>query len=148
MKKIISFLVLLIVVLQGYAITAEELYKEFKGKPDAEAFEVGKFGLAFARPFTKGLKLHSLAVLSLDECADEVKAEFFAKVGELDESKYQQVVKEQDEVENTTIYVVVDGDICTDLLVITSGEECVMIHMKGKMTTEELEAFAEEKIKK
>ena len=105
MKKIIATLALIIVCQGIFAQNIDTLFSQFKDKEGADYMNIPTLMLKFMRTFTKsnndksyrfikGIK--SVKVLDMEDCTQEVKAEFLQEVQKLNLNGYETLLGKPD----------------------------------------------------
>ncbi|MDK2852994.1 MAG: hypothetical protein PWQ38_1259 [Proteiniphilum sp.] len=115
--------------------TLKELYREFSGAEHVTKVNLNGLALMFAKPFMEkeGMgKVTSIRVLSLEECAPEVKERFSrAALGFRDEG-YELFLNANDQDEKARIFVKIEDQLIREMVIMTMGDDPALVHLKGK----------------
>ena len=148
MKKIIATLALIIACQATFAQNIDTLFSQFKDKEGADYMNIPTLMLKFMRTFTKsnndksyrfikGIK--SVKVLDMEDCTQEVKAEFLQKVQKLNLNGYETLVQTKEDGEEVQLIAKMDEENINDLIILITGkDECGLTLMKGKIKKEDI----------
>ena len=148
MKKIIATLALIIACQGIFAQNIDTLFSQFKDKEGADYMNIPTLMLKFMRTFTKsnndksyrfikGIK--SVKVLDMEDCTQEVKAEFLQKVQKLNLNGYETLVQTKEDGEEVQLIAKMDEENINDLIILITGkDECGLTLMKGKIKKEDI----------
>ena len=148
MKKIIATLALLIACQATFAQNIDTLFSQFKDKEGADYMNIPTLMLKFMRTFTKsnndksyrfikGIK--SVKVLDMEDCTQEVKAEFLQEVQKLNLNGYETLVQTKEDGEEVQLIAKMDEENINDLIILITGkDECGLTLMKGKIKKEDI----------
>ena len=148
MKKIIATLALIIACQGTFAQNIDTLFSQFKDKEGADYMNIPTLMLKFMRTFTKsnndksyhfikGIK--SIKVLDMEDCTQEVKAEFLQEAKKLKWNGYETLVQTKEDGEEVQIIAKIDKGNINDLIILITGkEDCGITLMKGKSKKEDI----------
>ena len=148
MKKIIATLALIIACQGTFAQNIDTLFSQFKDKEGADYMNIPTLMLKFMRTFTKsnndksyhfikGIK--SVKVLDMEDCTQEVKAEFLQEEKKLKLNGYETLVQTKENGEEVQIIAKIDRENINDLIILITGkEDCGLTFMKGKIKKEDI----------
>ena len=148
MKKIIATLALIIACQGTFAQNIDTLFSQFKDKEGADYMNIPTLMLKFMRTFTKsnndksyhfikGIK--SVKVLDMEDCTQEVKAEFLQEAKKLKLNGYETLVQTKENGEEVQIIAKIDRENINDLIILITGkEDCGLTFMKGKIKKEDI----------
>ena len=148
MKKIIATLALIIACQATFAQNIDTLFSQFKDKEGADYMNIPTLMLKFMRTFTKsnndksyrfikGVK--SVKVLDMEDCTQEVKAEFLQEAKKLKLSGYETLLKTKEDGEEVQLIAKMDEENINDLIILITGkDECGLTLMKGKIKKEDI----------
>lgn len=148
MKKIIATLALIIACQGTFAQNIDTLFSQFKDKEGADYMNIPTLMLKFMRTFTKsnndksyhfikGIK--SVKVLDMEDCTQEVKAEFLQEAKKLKLNGYETLVQTNEDGEEVQIIAKIDRENINDLIILITGkEDCGLTFMKGKIKKEDI----------
>ena len=154
MKKIIATLALIIACQATFAQNIDTLFSQFKDKEGADYMNIPTLMLKFMRTFTKsnndksyrfikGIK--SVKVLDMEDCTQEVKAEFLQEAKKLKLSGYETLVQTKEDGEEVQLIAKMDEENINDLIILITGkDECGLTLMKGKIKKEDIEVIMTE----
>ena len=148
MKKIIATLALIIACQATFAQNIDTLFSQFKDKEGADYMNIPTLMLKFMRTFTKsnndksyrfikGVK--SVKVLDMEDCTQEVKAEFLQEVQKLNLNGYETLLQTKEDGEEVQLIAKMDEENINDLIILITGkDECGLTLMKGKIKKEDI----------
>ena len=148
MKKIIATLALIIACQATFAQNIDTLFSQFKDKEGADYMNIPTLMLKFMRTFTKsnndksyrfikGIK--SVKVLDMEDCTQEVKAEFLQEAKKLKLSGYETLLQTKEDGEEVQLIAKMDEENINDLIILITGkDECGLTLMKGKIKKEDI----------
>ena len=148
MKKIIATLALIIACQATFAQNIDTLFSQFKDKEGADYMNIPTLMLKFMRTFTKsnndksyrfikGIK--SVKVLDMEDCTQEVKAEFLQEVQKLNLNGYETLVQTKEDGEEVQLIAKMDEENINDLIILITGkDDCGLTFMKGKIKKEDI----------
>ena len=148
MKKIIATLALIIACQATFAQNIDTLFSQFKDKEGADYMNIPTLMLKFMRTFTKnnndksyrfikGIK--SVKVLDMEDCTQEVKAEFLQEVQNLNLNGYETLLQTKEDGEEVQLIAKMDEENINDLIILITGkDECGLTLMKGKIKKEDI----------
>ena len=148
MKKIIATLALIIACQATFAQNIDTLFCQFKNKEGADYMNIPTLMLKFMRTFTKsnndksyhfikGIK--SVKVLDMENCTQEVKAEFLQEVQKLNLNGYETLVQTKEDGEEVQLIAKMDEESINDLIILITGkDDCGLTFMKGKIKKEDI----------
>lgn len=145
----LSLLLLSAAVLPAGAQNVESLYERYAGKPGAESVSVGQFWInlaklvvAFGQEETDiALKtlshISAVRVADLSGCSEKVLAQFAEDVEKCELGGYVVLTEVHEDGDDARVLVRKEGDIITEMVVISAGEDPAIIQIEGKITEEE-----------
>ena len=148
MKKIIATLALIIACQATFAQNIDTLFSQFKDKEGADYMNIPTLMLKFMRTFTKsnndksyhfikGIK--SVKVLDMEDCTQEVKAEFLQEVQKLHLNGYETLLQTKEDGEEVQLIAKMDEENINDLIILITGkDDCGLTLMKGKIKKEDI----------
>ena len=148
MKKIIATLALIIACQGIFAQNIDTLFSQFKDKEEADYMNIPTLMLKFMRTFTKsnndksyrfikGIK--SVKVLDMEDCTQEVKAEFLQEAKKLKLSGYETLLQTKEDGEEVQLIAKMDEENINDLIILITGkDDCGLTLMKGKIKKEDI----------
>lgn len=148
MKKIIATLALIIACQATFAQNIDTLFSQFKDKEGADYMNIPTLMLKFMRTFTKsnndksyrfikGIK--SVKVLDMEDCTQEVKAEFLQEVQNLNLNGYETLLQTKEDGEEVQLIAKMDEENINDLIILITGkDDCGLTLMKGKIKKEDI----------
>ena len=148
MKKIIATLALIIACQATFAQNIDTLFSQFKDKEGADYMNIPTLMLKFMRTFTKsnndksyrfikGVK--SVKVLDMEDCTQEVKAEFLQEAKKLKPSGYETLLQTKEDGEEVQLIAKMDEENINDLIILITGkDDCGLTLMKGKIKKEDI----------
>ena len=149
MKKLILSLLIIVASVSAQGQTPGDLFSRFKGAKDAEYVHLGKLAFALLRPFTKGEEdagarmamrsVRSIRTLDLEDCADDVKRKFTQMAQGLKTHGYEELVSSNEDGERALIIMRQKKNVIRELLILSSGDDCSMVQLKGKIRPDDVE---------
>ena len=110
---------------------------------DGEAVEVVcmKFDYGPMRIHEMSAQLNGdLAVLELEDCSKKVKDDFADAVSKLNTSKYETLVKSNDDDEKVNILLKTSKDTIKEMLIVDiDGDEATLVQIKGKIKRSDID---------
>ena len=158
MKKIIATLALIIACQATFAQNIDTLFSQFKDKEGADYMNIPTLMLKFMRTFTKsnndksyrfikGIK--SVKVLDMEDCTQEVKAEFLQEAKKLKLSGYETLLQTKEDGEEVQLIAKMDEENINDLIILITGkDDCGLTLMKGKIKKEDIAQLVNEQTSK
>ena len=146
MKKIIMmFALMLMATTNLMAQTADDIFNEFKDKPNVQFVNLPKALMSLAANGVEDQdkkdllkKMDSMRVLDIEDDAQLLK-QFEKKVQTLSKKGYEQMVNSNDDGEKAQVLVKTKGDAITEMLVISiDGTEGAMIQICGNIRPEDV----------
>ena len=143
----LSLLLLSAAVLPAGAQNVKSLYERYAGKPGAES--VSKLVVAFGQEETElsddetdiALKtlshINAVRVADLSGCSEKVLAQFAEDVEKCELGGYVLLTEVHDDGDDARVLVRKEGDLITEMVVISAGEDPAIIQIEGKITEEE-----------
>ena len=148
MKKIIATLALIIACQATFAQNIDTLFSQFKDKEGADYMNIPTLMLKFMRTFTKsnndksyrfikGIK--SVKVLDMEDCTQEVKAEFLQEAKKLKLSGYETLLQTKEDGEEVQLIAKKNNETIRELIILITGkDDCGLTLMKGKIKKEDI----------
>ena len=148
MKKIIATLALIIACQATFAQNIDTLFSQFKDKEGADYMNIPTLMLKFMRTFTKsnndksyrfikGIK--SVKVLDMEDCTQEVKAEFLQEVQNLNLNGYETLLQTKEDGEEVQLIAKMDEENINDLIILITGkDDCGLTLLKGEIKKEDI----------
>lgn len=152
----LSLLLLSAAVLPAGAQNVESLYERYAGKPGAESVSVGQFWInlaklvvAFGQEETEmsddetevALKtlshISAVRVADLSGCSEKVIAQFAEDVEKCELGGYVLLTEVHDDGDDARVLVRKEGDLITEMVVVSAGVDPAIIQIEGKITEEE-----------
>ena len=158
MKKIIATLALIIACQATFAQNIDTLFSQFKDKEGADYMNIPTLMLKFMRTFTKsnndksyrfikGVK--SVKVLDMEDCTQEVKAEFLQEIQKLHLNGYETLLQTKEDGEEVQLIAKMDEENINDLIILITGkDDCGLTLMKGKIKKEDIAQLVNEQTSK
>ena len=151
MKKVLFTLLLAMATFAVNATTPDEIFAMFKHMPNASYTHLPKLlikaGLALgkdddddddAKDIAK--KVSSISVLELEDCSKKVKDDFAEAVSKLNTSKYETLVKSNDDDEKVNILLKTSKDTIKEMLIVDiDGDEATLVQIKGKIKRSDID---------
>lgn len=125
-------------------MTIGSLYNDFANERDAERVSVGGLLMLVAKPFINKYgcgNISSVRVLSLEECAPEVKSRFNEQARKFRDKRYELFLNANDDDERTRIFLRFDKNTVREMVIISMGDEPALITLKGKIRPEDIERW-------
>ncbi|HIZ87465.1 MAG TPA: DUF4252 domain-containing protein [Candidatus Coprenecus pullistercoris] len=152
----LSLLLLSAAVLPAGARNVKSLYELYADKPGAESVSVGRFWINLAKLVVAfgqeeaGLSddetdialktlshINAVRVADLSGCSEKVLAQFAEDVEKCETGDYVVLTEVHDDGDDARVLVRKDGDIISELVVISAGDDPAIIQIEGKITEEE-----------
>ena len=140
----LSLLLLSAAVLPAGAQNVESLYERYADKPGAESVSVGQFWInlaklvvAFGQEETELSDISAVRVADLSGCSEKVLAQFAEDVEKCELGGYVVLTEVHEDGDDARVLVRMEGDLITEMVVISAGEDPAIIQIEGKITEEE-----------
>ena len=149
MKKILLAIILMITCACHLdAQTVDDLFKEFKGKTNAEYIEIPKVMMSMASAFVNKedgsdivKRVDHIKILNIENNPQLCQA-FAQKATNLKKEGYETMVNSNEENEKTMVLVKTKKDNITEMVVLNiETNECSLIQIKGKLRPSDMENF-------
>ena len=147
MKKTIFTIMLMTVWAANMAAqSVDDLFKEFKNKPNVEFIEIPKAMMSMASTFAKKddgsdiiKRVNHLTILNIDNNSQLCQA-FAQKAISLSRNGYETMVNSNEDNEKTLVLVKTKNDNITEMVVLNiEPNECSLIQIKGKLRPSDIE---------
>lgn len=153
MKKLFLTMCLVIAAHTAFAQTAGSLIDQFKNEPKAEFVHIPRLMMALGKIVAKSCiddeddrksydivkKISSMRVLDLGYCPSDTKQRFRNALGNLNTKGYEELVRVNDDGENTRILTKMKGGKICELLILNGGsDDCTIVEIKGEIRTGDL----------
>ena len=119
--------------------SVDQLFTEFAKEKGVTRVGIGKFVMGIAGLFTDVMGVDGVEVLSFDECNLSVKERLNAAITSLKDKDYETLISVNEDTERTKILVKTDGESIRELIVMTSGDDPVLVRIKGKIKPSDIE---------
>ena len=94
-------------------------------------------------------KIKSIKVLDLESCTASVKERFSKKVNRLSLKGYDELMRVNDEGEKVRVLMKTKKETIRELLFVCTGkEDCTLVQINGKFTTEDIDKLVNQETKK
>jgi hypothetical protein len=153
MKKGIFITMLVLLICQGcyskeknsknQEYTVEQLFRSFSKEKKTVHVKVGEFAFSIASIFedTRGVK--DVEVFAFEECENDIKQRFNDAIKNLKDKSYETLVSTSENGERTKILVKIKDDIINEVVVLTGGDEPVLIRIKGKIKPDDVKSVVQ-----
>ncbi len=145
MKKLVFIFTLLIgAYYVSYAQTPSDIYSMFSGEKNVVALDIsGSFGkmMNLDDEFLKNVE--SVTVLVLNDCVQSLKDKFSKEVGSLNTDGYETLIRVNRDDKTVKVLAKGNDDVIKEMLVVVSGQENVLVVVKGTMSRSELMSKSE-----
>lgn len=148
MKRIFGVLTVMMLFCQlGYAQTINDLFDEFEDEEGVDYVNISSTMMRLAKLFMseeekeemEGADVKSIKVLSLEGCSSEVKARFREKAKNLNDKKFELLLKAKNDGTWANIYGIVKDEWVKALAVIAFDEnDCALIYLKGTFSLQKI----------
>ena len=119
--------------------SVDRIFAEFAKEKGVVRVGLGKFTMSLASLFTDVMGVDGVEVLSFDECNLSVKERLNAAITSLKDKDYETLISVNEDTERTKILVKTDGESIRELIVMTSGDDPVLVRIKGKIKPSDIE---------
>lgn len=146
MKKTIIALALLLGVCQvGFGQTVEALFGKYKNEKHAEYVNLTPFLFGVAKLFVPSdeggnmvKRIRSVCVLDMGDCSSSIKERFAREVKQCRFKEYEELMRATEDGEQVRVLLKQKKEVIRDLLVLVTGDDCTMVHIKGKIRKSDL----------
>lgn len=145
MRKMKWIVVAMLCIAQmSYGQSIEQLFNTFKNKEGANTVHVGGFTMKMASLFTETMGVQSVDVLELAECSSDTKQHFQESLAAFQDPAFETVITSNEASGRTKVLFKIEEDHIREILLYTTGNDCSLIHIKGKISPKDLEKIVEE----
>lgn len=119
-----------------------KLYRKFAQEENVTKMNLNGLALMFAKPFMEKFGIGNVTkvrVLSLEDCSQEVKEQFNQDVLEFNDDGYELFLNANGQNGKSRIYVKIDDELIREMVVMTTGSDPTLVHLKGKFRPSELD---------
>lgn len=123
-------------------VSINQLYDDFLCEKNVTNVQVSGLLMWMAKPFIKDHfsgSISGVKILSLEECADDVKARFNRQALSFRDKRYELFLKTNNKDEKVRIFVKLKKEMIHEMIVITMGNDPNLIFLKGKINPEDIE---------
>lgn len=146
MKTLFICLLTIMFSVQVQGQTVDKIMKNFSGAKNAESVNIGKTGWNFIKMATIGSdksgftkKISSVQVIDLSECAQDVKNKFAREVDDLNDDKYEVLLKAKDDEDEVLILSKMEKSKIRELIIIEKNDPTI-VRLKGKFDLNDISA--------
>ena len=118
--------------------TVDDLFKQFAKRENTTSVHIGKMTMGFASLFTETMGVNNIEVIDLEDCSENIGAEFCKAVSELKDPEYETMISSNEDDERTRILVKMEKDYIKEMVILTSGDDNVIVRLKGKIKPEDI----------
>lgn len=159
MKQLIISLLIIAAAQSAYGQTADDIFCLFKDKPNAEYVHIPRLLTSIARIFACNdvdkdsrrilSRIHSVRVLDLEDCDNDVKKDFIKETRNFNTSGYEPMIHVNDSGEKVTILTKTKQDIIREMLILVSSpDDYTLVQLKGEINQDDIDNLIEENTKK
>ena len=134
-----------------FAQSTKDIISKYKDKQGAESLNVGSVMMGLVKlivPDGKAKEMMkpfcSIHMVNLDECSDGVKGEFAVDAKKLKTKGYDELMRVNDNEDRVVVYTKQKGDRIKDCLVVSTGESCFLVHIKGDASMKDIDHWITE----
>jgi len=139
-KRLIVTFVLAFVCQFGYSQKdIKQLFNEYGKYENITKVNIGKITMAFASLFKNTMGVEGIEVISLDECAHDIKEQFKDAIRSLKDPSFDTLVNTSENGERTKVMIRIEDEEIQELVVLTSGNDATMVRIKGKIKKTDIE---------
>ena len=110
--------------------TVDDLFKQFAKRENTTSVHIGKMTMGFASLFTETMGVNNIEVIDLEDCSENIGAEFCKAVSELKDPEYETMI--------SSILVKMEKDYIKEMVILTSGDDNAIVRLKGKIKPEDI----------
>lgn len=118
------------------------LYRDFSHESNVSKVNLNGMMMILARPFIDkqtDSKISSIRVLSLDECAQDVKERFNNSALNFKDDDYELFVSSNEKEEKVRVFLKFQDNMIREMVVMTMGDSPALIRLKGKIKPSDIE---------
>ncbi|MDD4514722.1 DUF4252 domain-containing protein [Massilibacteroides sp.] len=119
----------------------DQLFKQFAKEKNVSTVSIGSISMKLAGLFTDVMGVDGIQVLSLDECADEVKSNFQSALKDLKDAGYETMVTANEDGNRTRVLVKMKDETIRELIVFISGNSNSLIRIKGNIKPSDIDSL-------
>ena len=144
MKRIICILVAILSITTISAQNrVEDIIKTVRKEKGTDRVSIGGFMMTFAKLGGGARGVKSVEVISLDDCSVETKNQFRNSVRKIKDPDYETLVNANSDRDSVKILIKLDDQIVRDLVIISAGDDCALIRIKGNIKLEDIDSLVE-----
>lgn len=156
MRKLLFTAAMLLVCQFVAAQTVERIIEKFKNEDNVTCVNLPKSLIGIAKVAVDDEKtaqilekIDAIRLIVIDEVSGSTRRKFNKEVKKLDFSGYDEMLRTKDDGETVKIMSKLgDGENISDLIVLTDErDECVLIHIEGSISPEDVQALVDKGIK-
>lgn len=147
MKKIIVVIALFAGICQtGFGQTVDALFREYRSEKHAEYVNLTPFMCGVmklivpkdeeSRALIK--RIRSIRMLDMEECSSSAKERFAREARQCCFKGYEELLRATDEDEQVRVLIRQKKEVIRDLLLLVTGDDCTIVHLKGKIRKSDL----------
>jgi hypothetical protein len=119
--------------------SVNQIFKEFSSETNVDRVRVGKFATSFLKLFHPVKGINGIEVLSFDECSQSVRDKLNNAIASLNDPTYETLMDVNDGLEHYKIMIKMEKETIRELVVLGSGDDHVLIRIKGKVKFSDVE---------
>jgi len=145
MKKVILLMAVVLSSLTMWARTADEIINELRDEKHAQYITIGPTLLQLARGASSDIpsmaeNITSVDVLNVEKCSGGVRKKFASRVDDMrKDARYEEAVSSTRDDERVYVLFASHGNIISEIVIATVGNDYALVQIKGDMTREQLE---------
>lgn len=145
MKKLLAILAILLISQTGYGqAKMNQLFDEFRKESDVTSINIGKITMKLANLFTETMGVDGIEVLDFDHCSQNVKERLSNAIKNLKDPGYETMVTSNENNGRTKILVNLKDDTIRELVILTTGDDCALVRIKGRIKASDIERVVNE----
>lgn len=145
MKKLLAILAILLISQIGYGQSKmNQLFDEFRKESDVTSINIGKITMKLANLFTETMGVDGIEVLDFENCDQQVKERLSNAIKNLKDPGYETMVTSNENNGRTKVLVNMKEDTIRELIILTTGDKCALVRIKGKIKPSDIERVINE----
>ncbi|MDR1160763.1 MAG: DUF4252 domain-containing protein [Tannerellaceae bacterium] len=139
-KKIIGMALIAFVCQAGYGQkNVNQVFNEFSTHANANKVSIGGLMMKVAGMFEDTMGIENIDFLHFDNCDADTKERFSKAVGNLKDPSFETMVNASENGERVKVMVRIKDETIHELVVLTTGNEPMMVRIKGKIKKSDIE---------
>jgi hypothetical protein len=139
-KKIIGIAMIALICQAGYGQkNVNQVFNEFSDYATANKVSIGGFMMKIAGMFEDTMGVEKIDILNFDNNDNRTKERFSEAIRNLKDPSFETMINSNENGERVKVMVRIKDEVIRELVVLTSGNDPVMVRIKGKIKKSDIE---------